>query len=184
MAVDSLMVPLGTTAPDFDLPTVQGDRIALADIDTTVLVVMFLCNHCPYVRHVERGLGELTAEFTGRDVTFVGICSNDAEGYPDDAPGPLAEQARRAGWDFPYAVDEDQTVGRRYQAACTPDFFVYGPERTLAYRGAMDDSTPGNDRPVTGQLLRRAIEHVLAGEDVPEPHTPSMGCSIKWRDQG
>jgi peroxiredoxin len=181
MAVDSLMVPLGTRAPDFDLPTVDGGRVRLADLDATAVVVMFLCNHCPYVRHVEDGLGRLAADLADRDVAFVGICSNDADAYPDDAPAGLADQARRAAWSFPYAVDEEQTVGRAYRAACTPDFFVYGPDRTLAYRGAMDASSPGNDVPVTGERLRDAIEHVLAGEDVPEPHQPSMGCSIKWR---
>lgn len=182
MAVDSLMVPLGTPAPDFDLATVQGGRVALADIDATAVVVMFLCNHCPYAKHVENVLRALTADMADRDVAFVGICSNDATQYPDDAPAGLADQARRAGWSFPYAVDEDQSVGRAYQAACTPDFFVYGPDRRLACRGAMDASSPGNDRPVTGEYLRAAIEHVLADEPVPEPHTPSMGCSIKWRE--
>lgn len=181
MAVDSLMVPLGTSAPDFDLPTVQQGRVALADLDATAVVVMFLCNHCPYVQHVEDGLGRLVADLADRDVAFVGICSNDAEAYPEDGPAGLADQVRRAGWSFPYAIDEDQSVGRAYQAACTPDFFVYGPDRRLAYRGAMDPSSPGNDHPVTGEYLRTAIDHVLAGEPVPEPHAPSMGCSIKWR---
>ncbi len=182
MAVDSLMVPLGTPAPDFDLATVQGGRVALAEIDATAVVVMFLCNHCPYVKHVEDGLGSLSADMADRDVAFVGICPNDPTRSPDDAPPGLADQARRAGWDFPYAIDEDQSVGRAYHAACTPDFFVYGPDRTLAYRGAMDASSPGNDQPVTGAFLRTAIERVLAGEPVPEPHIPSMGCSIKWRE--
>ncbi len=181
MAVDSLMVPLGTPAPDFDLPTIDGGRVALDDIDATALVVMFLCNHCPYVRHVEQQLGRLVHDLADRDVAFVGICSNDAEAYPDDGPDGLRDQARRAGWSFPYAIDEDQSVGRAYNAACTPDFFLYGPARTLAYRGAMDGSTPGNDVPVTGDDLRAAIEKVLVGEEVPEPHRPSMGCSIKWR---
>lgn len=182
MAVDSLMVPLGTPAPTFHLPTISHGLVALDDIDATALVVMFLCNHCPYVKHVEQGLGELTADMADQDVAFVGICSNDPTRSPDDAPPGLADQAQRAAWDFPYAVDEDQSVGRAYQAACTPDFFVYGPDRRLAYRGAMDASTPGNDQPVTGEFLRTAVEHVLAGEPVPEPHTPSMGCSIKWRE--
>lgn len=182
VAVDSLMVPLGTPAHAFDLPTVAGGRVALADLDATALVVMFLCNHCPYVQHVEDGLGDLVADLADRDVAFVGICSNDAEAYPDDGPDGLAAQAQRAGWTFPYAIDEDQSVGRAYQAACTPDFFVYGPDRTLQYRGAMDGASPGNDVPVTGEHLRRAVEHVLAGGPVPEPHQPSMGCSIKWRD--
>lgn len=181
MAVDSMMVPLGTPAPDFDLPTVAGGRVALVELDATAVVVSFLCNHCPYVQHVEAGLGALARDLADRDVAFVGICSNDAVAYPDDAPARLAEQAERAGWPFPYAIDEEQSVGRAYRAACTPDFFVYGPDRTLAYRGAMDTASPGNDDPVTGVFLRDAVEHVLAGETVPEPHTPSMGCSIKWR---
>lgn len=181
MAVDSLMVPLGTKAPDFDLPTIDGGRVASVDIDATALVVMFLCNHCPYVKHVENGLGAVARDHADDDVAFVAICPNDAEAYPDDGPDGLRDQADRAGWTFPYAIDQDQTVGRAYQAACTPDFFVYGPDRTLAYRGAMDGASPGNDRPVDGSALRAAIAHVLAGEDVPEPHQPSMGCSIKWR---
>ena len=112
----------------------------------------------------------------------MGVCTNDVEAYPDDRPEHLAEQAARAGWTFPYLVDETQDVGRAYQAACTPDFFLYDADRRLAYRGAMDDSSPGNGRPVTGELLADAIERVLAGQPVPEPHRPSMGCSIKWRD--
>lgn len=181
MAVDSLMVPLGTPAPTFDLPTVDGGRVALDDLDQSVVVVMFLCNHCPYVRHVESTIAELVDEFSDADVGFVGICSNDAAAYPDDAPAGLASQAARAGWTFPYLVDEDQTVGRSFQAACTPDTFVYGPGRTLVYRGAIDGSTPGNGQPRTGEDLRAALDHALRGEDVPEPHRPSMGCSIKWK---
>jgi peroxiredoxin len=182
VAVDSLMVPLGTPAPDFDLPTVDGERVSLDAIDATALVVMFLCNHCPYVKHVENGLGAVARDLADHDVAFVAICPNDPEAYPDDAPDGLRDPAQRAGWTFPYAVDEEQTVARAYQAACTPDFFVYGADRTLAYRGAMDGASPGNDRPVDGSALREAVEHVLAGQDVPEPHQPSMGCSIKWRE--
>jgi peroxiredoxin len=182
MAVDSLMVPLGTPAPDFDLPTIDGGRVSLADIDSTVLVVMFLCNHCPYVKHVEGQLGEVVDSFAGDDVTFVGICSNDADAYPDDGPDGLRDQATRAGWDFPYAIDDTQDVAREYRAACTPDFFVYGPDRTLVYRGAMDDSSPGNGEPLTGSYLRDAISRTLNGEVVPNNQKPSMGCSIKWRE--
>jgi hypothetical protein len=144
------------------------------------LLVAFLCNHCPYVRHVETALGELVAAHPRLRV--VGICTNDAEAYPDDRPEALAGQATRAGWSFPYLVDADQEVGRAFNAACTPDFFLYDASLRLAYRGAFDDSTPGNGRPVTGQLLRDAVVAVLAGRAVPEPHRPSMGCSIKWRD--
>jgi len=178
MAVESQMVPLGTAAPDFDLPTVDEGRVALAGLDAPVVCVMFLCNHCPYVRHVEDEVGRIAAEFD--DVAFVGICSNDPTSHPDDGPDGLREQATRAGWRFPYAVDADSSVGRAYAAACTPDFFVHDAERRLVYRGGMDASTPGNDEPNDGAALRAALRHALAGESVPEPHQPSMGCSIKW----
>jgi peroxiredoxin len=177
------MVPLGTPAPDFTLPAVDGRNVALSDFaDAPALLVAFLCNHCPYVRHVERSLGETLGEYSGRGLAVVGICPNDADAYPNDAPERLAEQADRAGWAFPYLVDETQEVGREFGAECTPDFFLYDAARKLAYRGAYDGSTPGNDVPLTGELLRDAIELVLAGRPVPEPHRPSMGCSIKWRE--
>jgi peroxiredoxin len=180
VAVSSLMVPVGTPAPDFTLPDLAGKTHSLADYAAAPgLLVAFLCNHCPYVKHVERGLGELLARYP--DLAVVGVCTNDVESYPDDRPELLTEQAARAGWTFPYLVDGAQEVGRAYQAACTPDFFLYDADRRLAYRGAMDDSSPGNGRPVTGELLAGAIELVLAGQRVPEPHRPSMGCSIKWR---
>jgi len=151
MAVSSLMIPLGTPAPDFALPdlagtTVRRDEFAAAG----ALLVMFLCNHCPYVRHIEAELSKVLAQFPG--LAVVGICTNDVEAYPDDRPERLAEQARRAGWVFPYLVDHDQQVGRAYNAACTPDFFLYDRRRGLAYRGAFDESTPGNGKPVTGDL--------------------------------
>jgi thiol-disulfide isomerase/thioredoxin len=142
---------------------------------------MFLCNHCPYVRHVERQLGAVLAEYAGKGVATVGICSNDLDAYPDDGPAGMAEQARRAGFEFPYLLDTDQQVAAAYRAMCTPDLFVYDAERRLAYRGAFDDSTPRNGQPVTGALLRDALDRVLAGQPVPEPHRPSMGCSLKWR---
>jgi peroxiredoxin len=180
MAVSSVMVPLGTQAPDFALTDVNGDSVRLDDYGgAPALLVAFLCNHCPYVRHIEAELGRALSAYP--DLAVVGICTNDADAYPDDAPGKLAEQAARAGWTFRYLVDTDQSVGRAYNAACTPDFFLYDVQRRLAYRGAFDDSTPGNGKPVTGDHLRTAIEHVLAGKAVPEPHQPSMGCSIKWR---
>lgn len=173
------MVPLGTPAPDFELPDLTGATVRLNDLDTApALLVAFLCNHCPYVRHIEVELGKVAADH--QSLAIVGICTNDADAFPEDGPEGLADQTRRATWDFPYLVDKDQDVGRRYQAACTPDFFLYDGQRRLAYRGAFDESTPGNGVPVTGQLLREAIERVLAGEPVPEPHRPSMGCSIKW----
>lgn len=180
MAVNSQMVPLGTPAPDFELPTIDGGKVALAELDEPVVCVMFLCNHCPYVQHVEGELGRIADEVDG--VAFVGICSNDAEQYPDDGLDGLRAQAERAGWDFPYAIDADSAVGRAYNAACTPDFFVYDADRELVYRGAMDASSPGNDEPNDGRDLREALRLAKAGEPVDEPHRPSMGCSIKWAD--
>jgi peroxiredoxin len=173
------MVALGTPAPDFALPDLSGAIVRLDDFHAApALLVAFLCNHCPYVRHVELELGRLIGAYP--TLAAVGICTNDAQSYPDDALPHLAEQARRAGWTFPYLIDAGQEIGRAFQAACTPDFFLYDPQRRLAYRGAMDESTPGNRVAVTGALLRDAIEKVLAGQSVPEPHRPSMGCSIKW----
>ena len=180
MAVESVMVPLGTPAPDFVLPSLHGTLVRRDDLAAApALLVAFLCNHCPYVRHVESAFAELLARHP--QVAVVGICTNDAQAYPDDAPSGLREQAARAGWGFPYLVDADQQVGRSFQAACTPDFFLYGADRRLVYRGAFDASTPGNGLPVTGELLEAALVATLAGQAVPEPHRPSMGCSIKWR---
>jgi peroxiredoxin len=179
MAIESTMVPLGTSMPEFVLSDVNGDPVESTGLAGRPALVMFLCNHCPYVRHIEARLGEVLHEFT--DLPAVGICSNDEVGYPDDAPERLAEQARRADWRFPYLVDTSQEVGRSFGAACTPDFFLYDEDGRLAYRGAFDGSTPGNRIPVTGGLLSAAIRQVLAQEPVPEPHRPSMGCSIKWR---
>ena len=182
MASSSLMVPLGTPAHDFELPSADGTPVKLAGLDGRALLVMFLCNHCPYVRHVERALGAMVAEYAERDVAAAGICSNDLGAYPEDGPDGMAEQARRAGFGFPYLLDESQQVAAAYRAMCTPDLFVYGADRRLAYRGAFDDSTPRNGQPVTGALLRGALDLVLEGQPVPEPHRPSMGCSLKWRD--
>jgi peroxiredoxin len=180
MAVPSSMVPLGTPAPDFALADLTGKTVNRDDFAAMpALLVTFLCNHCPYVRHLEVELGRVLMRFPS--LATVGVCTNDTDTYPDDRPEKLAEQAQRAGWAFPYLVDADQSVGRSYDAACTPDFFLYDARRLLAYRGAFDESTPGNNKPVTGDLLATAITHVLAGEPVPEPHIPSMGCSIKWR---
>ena len=179
MAVQSTMVALGSPLPAFALPDLSGVVVTSESFAGTPLLVAFTCNHCPYVKHVERGLAEVTRRH--RELSVVAICTNDADGYPDDAPAGLAEQASRAGWEFGYLVDASQGVGRAFGAACTPDFFLYDAAGRLAYRGAMDGSTPGNGLPVTGELLEDAITKVLAGQPVPEPHRPSMGCSIKWR---
>jgi peroxiredoxin len=179
MAAESTMVPLGTALPEFSLTALEGSGVASSDFAGQPLLVAFVCNHCPYVRHVERTFGEVVTAH--QDLPVVAITSNDIGGYPQDGPEGMADQAARAGWTFPYLLDRTQEVGRAFGAACTPDFFLYDASHRLAYRGAMDGSTPGNDVPLTGDELTTAIERVLAGESVPEPHRPSMGCSIKWR---
>jgi peroxiredoxin len=182
MAVTSAMLPLGTPAPSFALPAVDGATVSSADLaDAPALLVMFLSRHCPYVKHVQAELGRLGAEYAERGVAIVAICSNDAQRYPDDAPEGLARQAAEAGFTFPYLVDATQEVARAYGAACTPDFFLFDAERRLVYRGQMDDSRPSSDVPVTGEDLRAALDAVLAGDPVPGEQLPSMGCGIKWK---
>jgi thiol-disulfide isomerase/thioredoxin len=172
------MVPLGTPAPAFALPSLDGQIIRSDGFAAgRPLLVMFLCNHCPYVRHLERQLGALVSEYAGA----VAICSNDIANYPDDGPAGLTEQVHRAGFTFPYLLDESQQVAVAYRAACTPDFFLYDADGKLAYRGEFDESRPRNNAPVTGQALRAALELVLAGKPVDEPHVPSLGCGIKWK---
>jgi thiol-disulfide isomerase/thioredoxin len=181
MAVNSFMVPLGSPAPPFALPSVYGQIVNSDGLATgQPLLVMFLCNHCPYVRHIERQLGLLVSEYDA-DVGAVAICSNDIDNYPDDGPAGLTEQAHRAGFTFPYLLDETQQVALAYRAACTPDFFLYDADRKLAYRGEFDESRPRNDIPVTGEALRAALDSVLAGKPVGEPQMPSLGCGIKWK---
>jgi thiol-disulfide isomerase/thioredoxin len=175
------MVPLGTPAPPFALPSLDGQLIRSDGfVAGRPLLVMFLCNHCPYVRHIERQLGALVSEYAD-EVDAVAICSNDIDNYPDDGPAGLAEQAHRAGFTFTYLLDDSQQVALAYRAVCTPDFFLYDADRKLAYRGEFDESRPRNDAPVTGQALRAALELVLAGKPVDEPHMPSLGCGIKWK---
>ena len=182
MAVASHMVPLGTPAADFALPALDGSTVALADLAAApALLVAFLCNHCPYVRHVEATMGPLLDKLAAEGLATVGICSNDTEPYPDDGPDGLAEPAARAGFSFPYLIDATQEVAKAYRAACTPDYFLYDAERRLAWRGQFDDSRPSTGGPVTGETLRAAVEHALAGRAVPEPHPPSIGCGIKWK---
>ena len=180
--VESTMLPLGTLAPDFDLPDAFGVRHQRSDSDgAPALVVMFICNHCPFVKHLGRELGLITQSLMARGVAVIGINANDIDAYPDDGPEHMVTTAHGYGWDFPYLLDGDQSVAHAYRAACTPDFFVFGAERRLTYRGQFDDSRPGNDVPVTGKDLRNAIKATLAGTDVAEPQHPSMGCNIKWR---
>jgi len=178
MALRSTMVPLGTPAPPFALPDLTGSTVRLEELgDQTVLVVAFVCNHCPYVQHIEQELAALSERSTA---AFVAICSNDAQSYPDDSVAGLRIQADRAGWRFPYLVDAHQSVAAAYGAVCTPDFFVYDSARKLTYRGAFDESTPNNANPVNGSLLADAIARSARNEPVPEPHRPSMGCGVKW----
>jgi len=181
MAVSSFMVPLGTPAPPFALPSLDGQIVSSDSmINGRPLLVMFLSNHCPYVRHIECQLGALVSEHAG-DVGAVAICSNDIDRYPDDGPAGLTEQAHRAGFTFPYLLDSSQQVALAYRAACTPDFFLYDADGKLAYRGEFDESRPRNDAPVTGQALRAALEAVLAGKPVEQEQMPSLGCGIKWK---
>jgi peroxiredoxin len=181
MAVSSFMVPLGSPAPDFALPALGGGQVKLSELTQPALLVAFVCNHCPYVRHIESRLASTIAEYAGRGLDAVGIASNDTEAYPDDAEAGLAAQAERAGFTFPYLMDGDQQVALAYRAACTPDLFLYDAQHRLAYRGAFDTSRPGSAVPVTGELLRSAVDRVLRGEPVPEPHQPSLGCGLKWK---
>ncbi len=182
MAVPSTMTPLGSVVPDFALPDVTtGRTVALADLAGTAgLLVMFLCRHCPYVKHVGEGVGKLANDYAGADLSIVAISSNDPISHPEDAPESLAEQAREAGYAFPYLFDETQEVAKAFGASCTPDFFLYDAERKLAYRGQLDDSRPRNGIPVTGDDLRAAIDAVLDGRPPAEDQRASIGCSIKW----
>ena len=180
--VTSTMLELGTPASPFDLPDAHGNLHTLADgHDAPALVVTFICNHCPFVLHIGRELGIVTQRMMAKGVAVVGINANDTDAYPDDAAEHMAPTARRFGWDFPYLLDTDQSVAHAYRAACTPDFFVFDGQRRLVYRGQFDGSRPGNDVPVTGADLHRAVNAVLSGEPVASDQHPSMGCNIKWR---
>jgi peroxiredoxin len=183
MAVTPSTMPgLGKQAPDFALRDADGKTVSLSDFrDAKALLVMFICNHCPYVKHVQQGLASLCKEYQKRKVAIVGISSNDVVAYPDDAPDKMKLEKKRAGYVFPYLFDESQDVARAYEAACTPDFFVFDAERRLVYRGQMDDSRPGNGIPVTGKDLRAALDAVLAGRPVTQDQKPSIGCNIKWK---
>jgi thiol-disulfide isomerase/thioredoxin len=178
----STMLPLGTAAPDFNLVEPSSGRTrSLGHFKSPTLVVMFICNHCPFVIHVRDEITRLAREYAPRGVDFVAINSNDTDAYPQDGPEKMAELVRENGWKFPFLLDETQAVARAYHAACTPDFFVFDAARGLRYRGQLDDSRPSNGRPVTGADLRAAIDAVMAGKPAPEPQRPSIGCNIKWK---
>lgn len=178
----STMLPLGTKAPPFTLPDVEGRPVSLTDFDdAAALVVVFMCNHCPFVKHILNDLVRLVKEYQPKGAAFVGINSNDVENYPEDRPERMAQIAKETGFTFPYLYDATQEVAKSYRAACTPDFFVFDKERALVYRGQMDDSRPGTGVPITGTDLRAALDAVLKGEPVPEEQRPSIGCNIKWK---
>ena len=176
------MLALGTKAPDFRLPAPDGKLHSSHDFDgAPVLLVAFICNHCPYVQHIQSSFTAFAAKYQQRGVAIVAINSNDSQTHPDDRPAMMAETAMLAGYTFPYLYDETQEVARAYQAACTPDFFLFDHDRRLVYRGQYDDSRPGNDRPVTGADLSAALDALLAGLPAPADQKPSMGCNIKWK---
>lgn len=180
----STMLPLGTEAPPFRLPDIDGKPISLdaAAGDSKGYLVAFICNHCPFVIHLREALADFGREYQDKGLAMFAISSNDAANYPADSPAKMAEEARQAGYTFPYLYDEDQEIAKAYRAACTPDFFLFNADRKLVYRGQFDASRPGNGAPVTGADLRAAADQVLAGGAVPEEgQAPSVGCNIKWK---
>ena len=178
----STMAPLGTAAPDFSLPEPRSRRTrSVQEFAGRPLLVMFICNHCPFVKHVADELARIGAEYGPKGLAVVAISSNDVVTHPDDSPEKMAVFASEQGFEFPYLYDESQEVARAYDAACTPDYFLYDATHSLAYRGQLDDSRPGNAEPVNGRDLRRAIDDVLAGRTPAAEQRPSAGCNIKWR---
>lgn len=179
----SNMLPLGTVAPDFKLPdAVSGKTLSLNELKSDkATVIMFICNHCPFVKHVDEGIVSLAKDYQTKGVSFVAISSNDVENYPQDAPHLMKEEAEKVGYTFPYLYDETQAVAKAYDAACTPDFYVFDSDLKCAYRGQLDDSRPGNGKPVSGKDLRAALDEILAGKAVSAQQIPSLGCNIKWK---
>jgi peroxiredoxin len=178
----STMLPLGTTAPDFKLPDTTGKIVSPADFkDAPALLVIFMCNHCPYVVHICAGLAQLARDYAPKRVAIVGINSNDVKNYPDDSPAKMKVEVKSAGYIFPYLYDATQAVAKAYRAACTPDIYLFDKNQQLVYRGQFDDSRPGNGIPVTGKDLRAALDAVLAGKPVSPDQKASIGCNIKWK---
>jgi peroxiredoxin len=182
---ESTMLELGTPAPDFQLPDVTSGETITPDRfkDKKALLVMFICRHCPYVKHVQGGLAQLGRDYADRSLGIVAISSNDATAYPEDAPNGMREMASELGFNFPVCYDESQDMAQAYSAACTPDYFLFDHSRHLVYRGQFDDSRPSNGIPVTGRDLRAAIDATLEGRPVSSNQRPSIGCNIKWRAQ-
>jgi len=178
----SKMLPLGTLALDFNLPDTTGNMVSLSNFkETPAFLAIFMCNHCPFVKHILNAMVELIKEYQAKGVAVVGINSNDVANFPKDSKEMMAKVAKDAGFTFPYLYDETQEVAKAYRAVCTPDFFLFDSERSLVYRGQMDDSRPGNGTPVTGNDLTAAIDAVLKGKPVSEEQKPSLGCNIKWK---
>lgn len=178
----STMSPLGTKAPDFSLVSVDGSTVSLSDFqDAPALLVIFMCNHCPFVKHIANQLALLGNEYQERGVAVVGINSNDVANHPEDSPEQMIHEAEQQGYTFPYLFDETQEIAEAYRAACTPDFYVFDKHQQLVYRGQLDDSRPDSGIPVTGQDLRAALDTVLAGRPVTGDQVPSLGCNIKWK---
>jgi len=179
----SNMIPLGTRAPDFSLPdVVSGETKTLGELKSDrATVIMFICNHCPFVRHVLDGILQLAHDYIPRGVSFIAINANDYEAYPDDSPENMKKLAQEKAFPFVYLVDETQEVARAYEAACTPDFYVFDGDLSLVYRGQLDDARPGNEVPVTGKDIRAALDALLSGQPVSDQQKPSVGCNIKWK---
>lgn len=179
----SNMLPLGTKAPDFTLlDTVSGENFSLSALDPKkATVIMFICNHCPFVKHVDEGMVALAIDYEDKGVNFIAVSSNDVANYPQDAPNLMTLEAKGVGYSFPYLYDPSQEVAKAYDAACTPDFYIFDQDMKCAYRGQLDDSRPGNGRPVTGADMRAALDEILEGAKVSAVQIPSMGCNIKWK---
>ena len=179
----SNMLPLGTEAPFFKLPdTESGKTLTWYELQSDVAtVVMFICNHCPYVKHIQPELVKLAEDYIPEGVKFIAISSNDVDNYPEDAPELMHDEAKKWGYPFPYLYDETQAVARAYDAACTPDFYIFDKENKLVYRGQLDNSRPGNEKPLTGEDMRGALDDLLKGNPITEDQIPSQGCNIKWR---
>ncbi|NTV46025.1 MAG: thioredoxin family protein [Chlorobiales bacterium] len=177
------MIPLGTTAPDLTLPdTISGKMLSLQMLKSDkATVIMFICNHCPFVKHIQKELAALARTYQPKGISFIAISSNDIKNYPDDSPENMAREAKTAGYIFPYLYDETQAVAKAYDAACTPDFYIFDKNLTCVYRGQLDDARPGNSIPTTGKDIRNALDAILNGSPVSKDQKPSIGCNIKWK---
>ena len=176
------MLPPDTQAPNFRLPDTNGKVVSLSDFkDASALLILFICNHCPYVKHIRHELADLAEEYQKRGVAIVGINSNDAAAYPEDSPAKMVEEVKNIGYTFPYLRDESQTAAKAYRAACTPDIYLFDQQRRLVYHGQFDDSRPGNGIPATGEDLRNALDALLSGKPVSPDQKPGIGCNIKWK---